>query len=254
MGGRPDSILGVGGDGAADRLGGAELERGCYSGASMQDEELFQQALGLTTPWYVTGSEFDAALSRLDLLLDFKSEATFSCPECGATGCKPHDTVAKTWRHVNFFQHGAYLHAHTPRVRCARCGVRLVRVPWARPGSGFTLLFEALVMTYAKDMPVAALARLVGDTRMWRIIHHYVDEARADADFSGATRVGMDEKASKRGHNYLALFVDLDDSRLLFATETREAVRLPSSGRIWSGTAARPHRSRSSASTCGRRT
>lgn len=194
----------------------------------MRDRELFQQALGLTDPWYVTGSEFDAALSRLDLHLDFKAGAGFSCPECGAAGCKPHDTVPKTWRHLNFFQHEAYLHARTPRVSCAQCGVRLVRVPWARPGSGFTLLFEALVMMYAKDMPVAALARLVGehDTRVWRIIHHYVDAARAEADFSGVTRVGLDEKASKRGHNYLTLFVDLEDSRLIFATETREASTL----------------------------
>jgi transposase len=194
----------------------------------MRERELFQQALGLVEPWYVSRSEFDAVSSRLDLHLDFKAGAVFTCPECGAAGCRPHDTVAKTWRHLNFFQHEAYLHARTPRVSCARCGVRLAGVPWARPGSGFTLLFEALVMTYAKDMPVAALARMVGehDTRIWRIIHHYVDEARAEADFSGVTRVGLDEKASKRGHNYLTLFVDLDDSRLLFATETREASTL----------------------------
>jgi transposase len=194
----------------------------------MRDTELFQQALGLTDPWYVKHSEFNHVESRLDLHLDFKAGAVFSCPECGAADCRAHDTVEKTWRHLNFFQHEAYLHARTPRVRCAKCGVLLVRVPWARPGSGFTLLFEALVMTYAKDMPVAALARMVGehDTRVWRIIHHYVDEARAAADFSDVTRVGMDEKASRRGHNYVTLFVDLDESRLLFATETRESTTL----------------------------
>jgi hypothetical protein len=42
-----------------------------------------------------------------------------------------------------FFQHKAFLHARLPRVRCPEHGVRLVSVPWARPGSGlgFTLLF-----------------------------------------------------------------------------------------------------------------
>jgi transposase len=194
----------------------------------MRDTELFYQALGLTDPWYVERSEFNHAESRLDLHLDFRAGAVFSCPECGASGCRAHDTVEKTWRHLNFFQHEAYLHARTPRVRCSKCGVRLVLVPWARPGSGFTLLFEALVMTYAKDMPVAALARMVGehDTRVWRIIHHYVDEARAAADFSAVTSIGLDEKASRRGHNYVTLFVDLDESRLLFATETRESSTL----------------------------
>ncbi|MGQ0562580.1 MAG: ISL3 family transposase [Gemmatimonadota bacterium] len=196
----------------------------------MRDTQLFQQALGVTDPWYVSRTEFDQAASRLDLYIDFASGATFACPECGAAGCKAHDTEEKTWRHLNFFQHEAYLHARTPRVRCARCGVRLVQVPWARPGSGFTLLFEALVMMLVKDMPVAAIARMVRehDTRLWRIVHHYVDQARAEADFSQVSHVGMDEKASRRGHRYLTLFVDLDESRLLFATETRESTTVTS--------------------------
>jgi transposase len=191
----------------------------------MHDVDLFQAALGLTPPWKVTHSTFDAAQSRLDLHVDFAPGATFSCPDCGQGGCKAHDTEQKSWRHLNFFQHEAYIHARTPRVRCAQCGVRLVQVPWARSGSGFTLLFEALVMAMVKSMPVAAIARQVGehDTRLWRIIHHYVDEARAEVDFSDVRCVGIDEKAARRGHDYLTLFVDLECSRLLFATETRKA-------------------------------
>ena len=54
-------------------------------------------------------------------------------------------------------------------------------MPWARPGSGFTLLFEALVMSMAGALPGKTLAGRIGaqDTRIWRMIHHYVDEARA---------------------------------------------------------------------------
>ena len=52
-----------------------------------------------------------------------------------------------TWRHLNFFQHQAYLHARVPRVHCGKCGIKKITVPWARPDSGFTLLFEALLMT-----------------------------------------------------------------------------------------------------------
>lgn len=194
----------------------------------MRDVQLFQMALSLSHPWRVTHSTFDAEGSRLDLYIDFEAGATFSCPECGAAECKAHDAIEKRWRHLNFFQHEAYLHARTPRVRCAQCGVRLVDVPWARAGSGFTLLFEALVMMLVKEMPVAALARLVSehDTRLWRIVHHYVGQAREAADFSAVRYVGMDEKASKRGHNYLTLFVDLEESRLLFATASREATTL----------------------------
>lgn len=195
----------------------------------MQDVQLFQLALGLTPPWQVTGSTFDADQRQLDLQLDFAPGATFACPQCAAAGCPVHDTVAKTWRHLDFFQYAAYLHARTPRVRCGACGVRLVAVPWARPGSGFTLLFEALVMTLVKEMAMAALARLVRehDTRLWRIVAHYVEQARAAAAFSAeyaaVRHVGVDETASKRGQHYITLFVDAERARLLYATAGRDA-------------------------------
>jgi transposase len=35
--------------------------------------------------------------------------------------------------------------------------------------------------------------------------------------------VGVDETSSKRGHNYVSLFVDLDEARILFATEGKDA-------------------------------
>ena len=95
-------------------------------------------------------------------------------------GCKVHDTEQKTWRHLDFFQHEAYLTARVPRVICPEHEVQQVQVPWARERSGFTLLFEALVMALVKEMPVAAVAGLIGehDMRIWRIVHHYVDRRR----------------------------------------------------------------------------
>ncbi len=191
----------------------------------MRDVELFGLALGLTEPWFVERTEFDAGARRLDLYLDFRRGAVFACPECGTSGCKAWDTKPQEWRHLDFFQHEAHLHARVPRVTCEACGVKQVGVPWARSGSGFTLLFEALVLAMVKAMPVAAAARLVGeqDTRLWRIIHHYVDRAREEVSHAGVRRVGVDETSLRRGHNYLTLFADLDTSRVLFVAEGREA-------------------------------
>mgnify|MGYP000057369368 CR=1 FL=1 len=191
----------------------------------MRDIQLFQLALGLTPPWQVQDVEFDPEAGRLDVTLDFPAGSEFSCPECGREGCKAHDTTWKEWRHLNFFQHEAYLRAPVPRVRCPEHGVKQVEVPWARPGSGFTLLFEAFVLALVKEMPVAAVARLMGeyDTRLWRILHHYVEAGRRDADFSDVTRVGADETSAKRGQDYITLFADLEQARVLFATEGRDA-------------------------------
>jgi len=191
----------------------------------MRDTTLMQQALGLTPPWTVVRSDFDTKAGRLDVQIDFTPGSRFACPTCSAADCLAYDTQRKTWRHLNFFQHQTYLNARVPRVRCEACGIRQVNVPWSRPDSGFTLLFEAMVMTMVSAMPVKAVARIVGehDTRLWRVVHHYVDEGRARTDASEVTRVAIDETAARRGHDYITLFVDIDQARVLFATEGKDA-------------------------------
>ncbi len=192
----------------------------------MDDLVLFQAALGLVEPWKVVDVRFDSERRRLDLRIDFSKGARFACPECGAGGCKVHDTEEKTWRHLNFFQHEAYLTARVPRVICPEHGTRLVAVPWARERSGFTLLFEAYVMALVKEMPVAPLAALVGedDERIWRIIHHYVDAAVDAQDLSGMEQLGLDDTSFRRGQDYVTVFADLAPSerRAVFVIEGRD--------------------------------
>jgi transposase len=188
----------------------------------MNPESLFAVALGIAPPWEVEGVEFSKESKRLDIKIGFHRGATFVCPVCG-TAAPAYDTSEKTWRHLNFFQYEAYLTARVPRVKCPKtdCGVKQVQAPWARPGSGFTLLFEALVMALVREMPVKVAAAMLGehDTRIWRVLDHYVQSARAQADHSKVERVGIDETSARRGQDYISLFFDLDQRRLLFGTE-----------------------------------
>jgi len=193
----------------------------------MQPEALFGIALGITPPWEVTSVAFSKESNRLDITIDFQRGATFACPVCGSPA-PAYDTTEKEWRHLNFFQYEAYLHARVPRVNCPNegCGVKQVTVPWARAGSGFTLLFEALVMAMCRDLPVKVMSRLftVTDTRLWRVIQAYVDKARATEDYSDVTRIGADETFAKRGRddNFVTFFFDLDKRKLLFGTKGKD--------------------------------
>ena len=191
----------------------------------MRDTALLQLALGLAPPWTVSRADFDAKAHRLDIQIDFAPGSRFACPVCGAADCSAYDTERKTWRHLDFFQHQAYLTARVPRIRCDKCGVKTVNVPWSRPDSGFTLLFEAMLMAMISAMPVAAAARMVGehDTRLWRVVHHYVEQGRARIDAAEVAKIAIDETAARRGHDYITLFVDIDQARVLFATEGRDA-------------------------------
>lgn len=186
---------------------------------------LFSTALGLVgTAWQVTSSQLDAPGHRIDLQLDCTA-SRLKCPHCGTDEQPVHDRVERQWRHLDFFQFEAWLHARVPRVGCTQCGkTTQVEVPWAREGSGMTMLLEALALELCGCMPVKQAARMLRmkDKQLWRRIEHYVSEARAKADMSTVTLVGIDEISMKKGQNYLTVVHDLEGKRLLFSIEGRD--------------------------------
>lgn len=186
----------------------------------MQNKKLLELALGLESPWKIKEVGFNNEQRRIDIYLDFKTGSRFACSQCQSMSTI-HDTVQKEWRHLNFFQHECYLHARTPRTSCDDCGVRVVEVPWARSRTGFTLLFEALILTLCQSMPVNTVSRLIGETdqRIWRMIEHHVEEARQRLDLDDVTSVGMDETAVRKKHDYVSLFVDMDQRRVIGVEE-----------------------------------
>ncbi len=190
----------------------------------MDVNTLFTQALGMVAPWEVVELKFDGESKRLDIRVDFAPGSQFPCPDCGAL-CKVHDAATRSWRHLNFFEHLTYIEARQPRTQCDKDGVKTTTVPWARSGSGFTLLYEAMVVELARNgLTVASIARIVGehDTKIWRLLEHYVDEARKRADFSQVTKVGVDETSRQKGHVYVSVFADMDEARVLFVTTGKD--------------------------------
>jgi transposase len=190
----------------------------------MYDEnELFAAALGLNIPYQVKKVEFNLEEGVLHIHIHFPRGSEFPCPVCG-NPCKVYDTKAHQWRHLNFFEHKTYLHAHVPRIDCPRCGVKTVKVPWSRPESGFTLLFEAFTLALCKRMPVKSVADTVGehDTRIWRMVERYVEKSRSFVDMSDVNELGVDETSIKPGHNYVSVFADIRKKRVLFVVEGKD--------------------------------
>lgn len=193
-----------------------------------QIEALFTTALGLQPPWYVAKVELNTAKRRIDFEVEHTGGRA-TCPACGAEHQLIHDRVRRSWRHLDFFQFEAWLHAAIPRVQCNGCGkTTQLPVPWAREGSGFTLLFEALSLSLCREMPVrqAANQLRVAPKRLWRRVRHYVEVARAKDDMSCVRYVGIDETSVKRGHEYITVVHDLEAKRLLFATPGRDHATL----------------------------
>lgn len=190
----------------------------------MMTAKLFEAALGMTSPWYINGVDFDVAKKLLTLNVDFVAGSRFAVPE--VEGMHPvHDTVTKRYRHLNFFQHECHLVVRVPRVRLPDGGTRQVEPDWAGRLAGFTLLFEALIMSMCREMPFAAVARLVGLSwhQVTAICKRYVDLGLQQADFSEVKRLAADETSKARGHDYITLVADADKRRVLFVTEGKDA-------------------------------
>lgn len=187
-------------------------------------ERLFEQALGIAAPWSVKEVRFDAAARQLTLVVDFAAGSRFAHP--AHPGEHPvHDTQVKRLRHLNFFQHDCHLDVRVPRVRLPDGKVALVEPQWFGRLSGFTLLFEALVLALAREMPFAAVARLVGESwhRVHAICERYVELAVAELDLSEVRALAIDETSYRRGHRYLTVAADAVKRRVLFVTEGRDA-------------------------------
>ena len=194
----------------------------------MTQEELFAAALQVQSPWFISQIQLDLQSTRLDITIDFKVGSSFYYEDKDSGICgdfKAYDTCVKTWRHLNFFQYQCYLHAHMPRVDTGDGKVRMVKAPWEGFASGFTLLFEALVLQLVKQMPVHQVAAFVGtyDTKIWNIMHAYRDACRELEDYSKVTSIGVDETAARRGHDYVTLFVDLDERKTIFVTKGKDS-------------------------------
>ena len=191
-------------------------------------KNLFEQALGLGKPWYISSLEFDSGQGRLDIRIDFERGAKFDYVSSDGTvlsGLGVHDTQEKRWRHLNFFQHECYLVCRVPRVKLPDGKARLIKTPWEGKGLGFTMLFEALMLQLCVEMPVNAVARLVkeDDNKIWRVLRAYVDEARRGEDYSELEVVGVDETSMKRRHKYVSIVVDIDKAKTVFVAEGKDS-------------------------------
>lgn len=195
----------------------------------MDTNELFTIALDLPEPWFVADVSFnrdeESGVPELHITVTFPGGSRFPCPVdgCGET-FTAYDIKERTWRHLNFFQYRTYLHAEVPRVQCGAHGVKTVPVPWARPGSGFTLMTERWILDLAKEVSVKKIGEILGehDTRIWRVLRYYVEKAREKAVYSNVTAIGIDE-TSKKGQRYITVMVDENHKRVIYITDGKDS-------------------------------
>jgi len=194
----------------------------------MQDIELYRQLLGLNTPWTVTRVELKVKEQRVDVWAGHADGVRWTCPECGTDLPLYDHADERSWRHLDSCQFHTYLHARPPRVDCPTHGVRQVRVPWAESRARFTTLFERLAIDVLRETDVQGATRLlrISWDEAWEIKRRAVARGRPRRRARVPARLGIDETAVARGHDYLTLVCDLTAGTVEYLADERKQASL----------------------------
>ena len=190
----------------------------------MQDRQLYQQILGIVSPWFVSRVELGLEAGEVQVYLEHEKTAIWRCPQCGQV-CPLHDhQPERTWRHLDTCQYWTVLHTELPRTRCEEHGVRVVEIPWAEPHGRFTALFERLVIDWLQAASQQAVAERMGLS--WDEVHGIMDRAvkrgLARREAEPIRYIGVDEKAFRKRHRYVTVVNDIDRGRVLYVSEDRK--------------------------------
>lgn len=195
----------------------------------MRDKELYSKILGIQAPWTVTDIELNLKAGEVKVYVGQEEGAKQTCPKCGAS-CPGYDKRRRQWRHLDTCQLKTILVAELPRVQCAEHGVISVHVPWAEPGSGFTALYEALVIDWLKEASIQAVSRQL--SLSWNAIDGVMQRAVTRGLVRRVTEsprhIGVDETSFRKGHDYVTIVSNQDGNKVLHVADERKTASLES--------------------------
>ena len=192
----------------------------------MHTDIFFNKLLGLKAPFYLRETRHLEDEEDQPLELFVEVDPSYRPLDSQGHPCTLHSYYERRWRPLDVMQYPCYIRCRVPRFATSEGKIETLEVPWARDGSRFTLLFETLAMAWiAETHNVEAVARRLGiyPQRLWQIFDHYTDKALATGKREAAKRIGLDETSRRKGHDYITLFIDMDNRQILDIQEGKDA-------------------------------
>ena len=196
----------------------------------MRDTDVFRTLLGLAHPWRVDRVCLSLEEKQIDLWLVHHPRASFSCPECGRPRPLYDHVPSRNWRHLDHGDYRTWLHARLPRVQCSEHGIRQALLPWALPGTRYTIAFERHAIAVLLETDVLGGSRLLRLSwhEAWHIMERAVARGQQAKKRRLIRRLGVDEKAVAKRHRYVTLVCDLDRATVEYIADDRKKSSLDS--------------------------
>lgn len=173
----------------------------------------FEALLPLSYPFSVERIEKDEANQEVHLYLkiakDYRPKANYTV----------HSYYDRSWEHLKLFQYRSFLHCRLPVFEDKENGkTEAMKVEFSRQHSRFTLLFEQEVMRLMKIhtcFTTVAEQLKIYPQRVESIYHYYTTSAYHAHTTAVCERVGIDETSTKKGHDYITIFTDMDENKVI---------------------------------------
>lgn len=175
--------------------------------------EQLESLLPLSYPFAISRIEKHEELEQVHIYLEVSKDYRPS----------PHHSIhsyyERSWEHLRLFQYRSFLHCRLLVFLDRQSGkTAAMEVGFSRKHSRFTLLYEQQVLrlmrTHCCFSSVAAQLGIYPQ-RVESIYHHYTTEAYLSHTASVCGRVGIDETSTRKGHNYITVFTDMDAQRVI---------------------------------------
>jgi len=183
--------------------------------------EILEELLPVVHPFKLREVKKDETLQEVHLY--FEIEKGHGAPE----GFTVHQYYDRKWEHVNLFQYRCFIHCRIPVYENKTTGkTKALQVDFSRANSPFTLLYEKRVMELMKlyHCPTKVAEQLkVYPQRIADIYHNYTNSPYDEHTVSACEKVGIDETSTKKGHDYITVFVDMDTSQIVDIQDDRSS-------------------------------
>ena len=193
----------------------------------MEKNNLLQvvtKLLALENPWYIEKIDIQNQNKVVDIIMSYKRGSKFKCVQCEQE-CSIHDSSIRRIRHLDIFEYRCYLNIKVPRINCDKHGIKSIgSTNIFRQGSHYSYLLEYKIMRLCREMSMSAISKEIEepDSNLWRVFHYYAQKGiDNDICLESTSRIAVDETASKRGHNYVTVFTDMDSGDVILVEEGR---------------------------------
>lgn len=184
----------------------------------MKDTTLYEQLLGLKSPWSVKSVDLSLIDQRVVVEVVLKQGQVWADPTDSSKRAHIHGWHEREWRHLDTCQFETVIKARIPQLKYSDGTVEELSIPWAERYSRVTTLMTGFVIQLLQACPTTKkVCELTGLS--WSTVNlimvNAVERGMLRRAEEKMTHLGIDEKSSAKGHSYVSILTDIDRSRVL---------------------------------------